>query len=130
MRSKIIAVAGLVLLGLVGSGCGSNPGFHARVDSAVEPYDFSVVEWQYQTITQQITQAIEERDEEKYEGDADDVRAYFSLVRGLKNATSMFRASVKGSEDVAMYAAEMGRLQDVKDALTGTAEMVIEQQIK
>lgn len=130
MRSKIIAVALLVLLGLVGSGCGSNPGFHARVDSAVEPYDFSVAEWQYQTITQQITQAIEERDEEKYEGDADDVRAYFSLVGGLKNATSRFRASVKGSVDVAMYAAEMSRLQEVKDALTGTAEMVIEQQIK
>ena len=130
LRIKIIALAGMLFLGFIGGGCGSSSGFHARVDSIVQPYNFSVAQWQYQTIIQQVTQAIEERDEEKYEGGSDDVRAYFSLVRGLKNATSRFRASVKGSEDAGIYAAEMGRLRDLKDALAGNAETGIKRQMQ
>jgi len=130
MRIKIIALAGMLLLGFIGGGCGSSSGFHARVDSIVQPYDFSVAEWQYRTITQQMGQAVEKRDEEKYEGGSDDVRIYFSLVRGLKDITARFRASGRGTEDAAKYAAEMGRLQDMKDAIAGNVETVIRRQIQ
>jgi hypothetical protein len=129
MKSKIIAVIGLLLIGCFIGGCGSRPGFHARVDSAVKPYRFSIAAWQYKAVTQQIGQSIAERNEE-VESDAADVIAYFSLVSERTDFESRLRAVGANAEESAKYMAELARLQEEQDALVGTAEGVISQQIK
>ncbi len=129
LRITLVTLAALLLPGMT-AGCDAGADFNARVDSIVEPYTFSVAGWQYRTLKQQVSHTLEEQEEPEYVADSDDVRAYFSIVRGLRDAAAKFRASVKGTEEAAMYFTETGRLQDTKEALAGNAEAAIKRQIQ
>ena len=116
---------------LVSGGCVSMTGFDAHVNSAVKTYRFSVVGWQYRTITQQLAQGVKERDA-KIEGGVAEVAEYFTLVDQINALKSQIRASSNGIAQGASASleAELKRLQEQQAALSGTVETVIRNQAR
>ncbi|MFC1953725.1 hypothetical protein ACFLWR_06330 [Chloroflexota bacterium] len=73
---KHIIVFSLLVSGLLVSGCATSQDFDARVNKIVEPHTFSIADWEFTTILQEIEQWLSSH-EEVSEGGTKIVTEYF-----------------------------------------------------
>ncbi len=131
MEAKVVAVVGLVLVCLLGGGCGPAVGFDARLSSVVKPYRFSVAAWEFSALTESLTQPVGHR-EEKVAGGEDEVAEYFLRVTRITALKSKIRAESNGaaSGDSASLELQLRELQERQAALAGTVERALKKQIR
>lgn len=133
MKIKLIAlvIASLLLVSWLGVSCVSNQDFNSRLSLIVEPYRFSIVEWELNAIPHEVNQWIFNR----YQGNDDEahmVTEYFSSIKRIKTLKSEIQAisTGDGQGDSVLLEAELNRLQERQVALEGTVERIIEGQIR
>ena len=56
MKLKLIACMSLLLVGLFGGGCTPTQDFDSRLKTIVEPYRFSIVEWEAEVLFDEANQ--------------------------------------------------------------------------
>ncbi|MFC1870299.1 hypothetical protein ACFLYE_03410 [Chloroflexota bacterium] len=129
-KIKVVAVAGLLLVSVLGGSCASMPTFDSHLRSIVKPYRFSIAQWETRTILQQAGQFIGDRKDEINDR-KDEVARYFSLVDQISTLKSQIAAVNNGNEsgDSASQEIELNRQQQRREALTGTVENIIQEQI-
>ncbi len=130
MKVKLIACVSLLLVCLFSGSCAPTPDFDNRLESIVEPYRFSIVEWEAKVIFDEVNQCILSRNKKTDEVHL--VTQYFSFVERIETLESEIEAinSGNGQGDLTSLEAELNRLQEKKAALQETVERIIERQIR
>ena len=131
MKIKLIAITSLLLVCGLGVSCASMSDFDNYLNSIVKPYRFSIAKWESETIPHEIKQWIFDSSE-KSDDEVHIVTEYFSSVERIKALKSEIQAINAGDRqgDSASLEAELNRLQDQRMTLEGTAERIIERQIR
>ncbi|MBE9483183.1 MAG: hypothetical protein IMY88_05825, partial [Chloroflexi bacterium] len=131
MKLKLIACMSLLLVGLFGGGCAPTQGFDSCLKTIVEPYRFSIVEWEAAVIFNEANQWNFGRSE-KIDDEVYLVTEYFSFVERIEMLESEIEAinSGNGQGDLSSHEAELNRLQEQRAALQETVERIIEKQIR
>ena len=121
----------LLLVSLLGAGCTPDRDFDSRLGSIVKPYRFSIVKWEFKTITSEAKQWLFGK-HERNDGQTDIVAEYFLLVERIKSLESEITTINADNEqgDLASIEAELNRLQEQRMALAGKVERIITRQIK
>ncbi len=130
MKIKLIAVLSLLLVCLGGS-CAPTRDFNSYLSSIVKPYRFSIMKWEFRTIPREVNQWIFGR-YEKIDDEVHTVTEYFSSIERIKTLKSEIDAINADNRegDLASLEAELNRLHERKMALEGTAERIIEKQVR
>ncbi len=130
MRLKLIVIS-LSLLCLFTGSCSPAWGFDSQLGSIVKPYRFSMVKWEFKTISYEAEQWLFGK-HAKIDDQTDTVAEYFSLVKQIKSLESEIAAinADNGQGDLASLEAELNRLQQQRVALAGKVERIIARQIK
>jgi hypothetical protein len=121
---KIIGTVSLLLVLLLGVSSIPSHEFGSELGSAVKPYRFSVVSWEFKTIIQQIGEHIWGRDK-KIEDGIDTVSKYLALGSHIQ----ALKAEI-GATDSEEIQSELNDLENQRDALGGTVEIIIKQQVQ
>ena len=131
LKIKLIAIASLVLVCFLGGGCAHARDFDNRLSSIVEPYSFSIVEWESRAISREVNQWLFGKDE-KIDDEIHVVTGYFSSGERIKTLKSELEAinAGKGQGNPASIEAELNILQERRTALKETVERIIETQVK
>ncbi len=131
MKIKLIAIASLLLVCLLGGSCASSRDFDTRLSSIVKPYRFNLIKWERQALSHEWNQWISSNGEE-VEGEVDLVLEYFASTERIKTLKSEIEAANAGSgeSDLASLKAELNRLQGQRMALENTTEKIMERQIR
>jgi len=97
----------------------------------VKPYRFSIVKWEFRTLSYEAEQWLFGK-HEKIDDQTDTVAEYFSLVEQIKSLESEIAAinADNGQGDLASLEAELNRLQEQRVALADKVERIIARQIK
>jgi len=130
LRLKLIVIS-LMLLCLFTGSCSPARGFDSQLGSIVKPYRFSMVKWEFKTLSYEAEQWLFGK-HEKIDDQTDTVAEYFSLVEQIKSLESEIAAinADNGQGDLASLEAELNRLQEQRVALAGKVERIIARQIK
>ncbi|MFC1871947.1 hypothetical protein ACFLYF_06105 [Chloroflexota bacterium] len=128
-RLKLVLFAGLALAILSGAGCTAVPGFDDRLHSIVEPYEFSIAQWELDTIPREVQEWA------CYEPEAVDdevaaVQQYFLMAQTIKTAEYQLEAAGGGQGDTASLEAEMATLRERKSALVPAVERILARQVR
>ncbi len=131
MKIKLMVIASLVFVCLLGSGCTHAEDFDSRLRSIVEPYRFSIVAWESRTIPQEVNRWISGKDEE-VDNEIGVVIEYFAVVEQIRNLEWGVAAinAGNGQGDLSLLEAELNILQEQRTTLTNSAERILEKQIK
>jgi hypothetical protein len=121
---KIIGTLSLLFVLLLGASSIPNHDFASELSSAVKPYRFNIAGWEFKTIAQQIGQHIWGRDK-KIEHGTDTVTKYLALGSHI-NALKAEMDAINRPE----LQSELNDLEKQRDALGGTVEMIIKQQVQ
>ena len=130
IRIRLIITTGLMLIVVLGGSCALTRDFDNRLNSIIEPYGFSITNWELRTISGEIRQLIFNGEE-----GADDpgkVTQYFSLVDRIKTLELTIEAinTRDGQGNLVSLEAELAMLQERKQALDDTVERILARQIK
>jgi len=130
LRLKLIVIS-LMLLCLFTGSCSPARGFDSQLGSIVKPYRFSIVKWEFRTLSYEAEQWLFGK-HEKIDDQTDTVAEYFSLVEQIKSLESEIAAinADNGQGDLASLEAELNRLQEQRVALADKVERIIARQIK
>ena len=131
MYKGLIATLGVLLVCWLGGGCAPTPDFDSQLSSIVEPYRFSIAQWEFRAIPQEVNKWICGRNE-KINDKIGMVTEYFSLVERMNALRSEMEAINAGSGlgDLASLEAELDSLEAQRVALADAVERIIEEQIK
>ena len=121
----------LLLLCLISGGCAPAADFDSSLKSIVRPYQFSIAQWELETITGELNSLISGKSE-KVEDGAGVVIEYFDLVERIKSLEAGITAInvIYKERDLAPLEAELDRLREQKAALADTVERIIAEQIR
>jgi len=121
----------LLSLCLIIGGCAPTADFDRSLKTIVRPHQFSIAQWEFETITGELNSLIFGKGE-RVEDKAGAVVEYFNLVERIKGLEAEIAAVNAGyeSSDLASLEAELDRLQQQKAALTDEVERIIAGQIK
>ena len=130
MRLKLVVLT-LLSLCLFSGGCAPTPNFDSSLKSIVKPYQFSIAQWEFKAIPDEVNSLIFGKGE-KVEDEVGVVIEYFNLVEPIKSLEAEIAAINAGYKtgDSASLEAELDRLQQQKAALTDEVERVIARQIR
>lgn len=131
MKTKLILIVSLLMVGLFISGCGATRNFDERLNSIVKPYSFSILTWESRVIPGEIAQWVHGW-LENIDDEADIVTEYFSTVEQLKALKREIQGVNSGTRqgDLALLETELTMLKERKLGLENTVERIIEKQIK
>ena len=121
----------LLLVSLLGASCAPSRDFDTCLSSIVKPYRFSIVKWEFKTISDEAEQWLF-GEHEKIDDQTDTVAEYFFLVEQIKSLESEIAAINADNKqgDLAPLEAELNRLQEQRMALADKVERIIASQIK
>lgn len=121
----------ILLVSLLGASCAPSRDFDTCLSSIVKPYRFSIVKWEFKTISYEAEQWLFGK-HEKIDDQTDTVAEYFSLVEQIKSVESEIAAINADNKqgDLASLEAELNRLQEQRMALADKVERIIASQIK
>ena len=113
------------------AGCVPTRGFDSQLKSILEPYGFSIVGWELNTIAGEIRQLIFS-EEGKIGDETVLVTEYFSLVEQIRTLKSEVKAINAGNEqnDPTTLGAHLDVLEEQRAALAEMVEVVLKKQIK
>ena len=131
LRVRFIVIAGLLSFCLLSGGCTSSPDLDACLNPVVKPYRFSIVEWELQALSNELSRSIGGSGGE-VDDEASVVVEYFSAIERLKTLESEIGAvkAGNGQSNLALLEAELNVLQEQVMALDSRVERLIEKQIK
>ena len=131
MKTKLIAIASLLLVSWLGVSCASSQDFNSRLSLIVKPYRFSIAQWELNAIPHEVNQWIFNR-HERNDDAAHIVTEYFSFIKRIKTLKSEIAAidTGDGQGDSALLEAELNRLQQRQAALADMVERIIEGQVR
>ncbi|TRZ50538.1 MAG: hypothetical protein D4S01_06495 [Dehalococcoidia bacterium] len=131
MKIKLITLASLALVCFLGGGCAHSLDFDNRLSSIVEPYSFSIVEWESRAISREANQWLFGKDE-KIDDEIHVVMEYFSSGERIKTLESELEAinAGEGQGNPTSIEAELNILQERRIALKEMVERIIEKQVK
>ncbi|MFC1916068.1 hypothetical protein ACFLW4_05185 [Chloroflexota bacterium] len=131
MRIGLAAMVSLFLFCLLGISCTSGQDFNKRLSSIVRPYRFHVAQWEVNTIFNEATGAIFNRDK-KINGDIGEVTEYFDTVERIKTLKSEIEAIKAGNKsgDLPPLEAELDKLNQRRMSLGSVTEGIIARQIR
>lgn len=131
MKTKLILIVSLLMVGLFISGCGATRNFDECLNSIVKPYGFSILTWESRVIPGEIAQWVHGW-LENIDDEADIVTEYFSTVEQLKALKREIQGVNSGTKqgDLALLETELTMLKERKLGLENTVERIIEKQIK
>jgi len=130
LRLKLVVLT-LLSLCLLGGSCATSPDFDSSMKSIVKPYQFSIAQWEFKALPDEVNDYIFNKGEGS-EDEAGVVIEYFNLVEQIKSleaAIAAVNASYKAG-DLASLESELDRLQQQKAALTDRVEKIIAEQIR
>ena len=130
MRLKPVVFIILSLCLIIG-GCAPAADFDNSLKPIVSPYQFSIAQWEFETITGEINSLIFGKGERAEDGTGV-VIDYFNLIEQIKSMEAEIAAINAGYKagDLASLEAELDRLQQQKAALTNEVEKIIAGQIR
>jgi len=128
---KSIAMIGLVLICFLGGGCTPAGGFDSSLKSIVEPYRFSILEWEFKVLPAEVSKALFGK-QEKVDEEVQVVTEYFLLIERIKTLNTKIEAINRGDGqgDLAPLKAELTTLQEQKKALEDIVAGVMVRQVK
>jgi len=131
LKIRLIAIACLLSLCLLGGSCASTQDFDAHLSSIVKPYRFSIVSWESRAIPREANQWIFSSCQ-RIDDEVLMVTEYFSTIEQIKAVESEIDAINAGNKpgDLASLEAELNMLREQKMALKDAVERIIESQIK
>ena len=131
LQTRLIVIASLLSLCLLGGGCASTQNLDARLDSIVRPYRFNLIGWECRALSNELNQWIFGSSEE-IDGEVDVVIEYFSAIERLETLESEIEAVKAGTGQggLALLEDELNMLQEQVGALEGRVEGIIERQIR
>ena len=131
MKIRLFAAMSILLVSLLGASCAPSRDFDTCLSSIVKPYRFSIVKWEFKTISDEAEQWLFGK-HEKIDDQTDTVAEYFSLVEQIKSVESEIAAINADNKqgDLASLEAELNRLQEQRMALADKVERIIASQIK
>jgi len=131
LKIRLIAIACLLSLCLLGGSCASTQDFDAHLSSIVKPYRFSIVSWESRAIPREANQWIFSSCQ-RIDDEVLMVTEYFSTIEQIKAVESEIDAINAGNKpgDLASLEAELNMLREQKMALKDAVERIIERQIK
>ena len=123
----VISLLSLCLL----SGSCSPRNFDSSLKSIVKPYHFSIAQWEFRAIPDEVNSLIFGK-HEKVDDEFGVVTEYFTLVEQIKSLESEIAAINAGNKsgDLASLEAELNRLQQQRMALADEVERIIAGQIR
>ena len=124
-------VISLLSLCLLSGSCSPAPDFDSSLKSIVKPYLFSIAQWEFKAIPDEINSLIFGK-REKVDDEVKVVTQYFSLAEPIKSLESEIAAINAGNKsgDLASLEAELNRLQQQRMALTDEVKRIIARQIR
>jgi len=133
LKIKLITIAttSLLLISWLGVSCASSQDFNSRLSLIINPYRFSIAQWELNAIPHEVNQWVFNRSDET-DGEMGVVTEYFALVERIKTLKSEIPAINTGDRrgDSASLEAELNMLQEQRMALENTAEKIVERQIR
>jgi len=131
LQTRLIVIASLLSLCLLGGGCAPTQNLDARLDSIVRPYRFNLIGWECRALSNELNQWIFGSSEE-IDGEVDVVIEYFSAIERLETLESEIEAVKAGSgqSGLALLEDELNMLQEQVGALESRVEGIIERQIR
>lgn len=126
---KFVALFSLPILIL--AGCGSTPSFNSQLSAAVSPYRFSIIKWEISSLSQEIGEALSDKDKASPEG-SQTVVDYFALMDKINAERSAVEAITSGitSGDISTHLKTLDDLTAQLNVLSTQAEFVLEAQLK
>ena len=130
MRLKLVVLT-LLSLCLLGGSCATTPDFDSSLKSIVKPYQFSIAQWEFKALPDEVNDYIFNKGEGA-EDKAGVVVEYFNLVKQIKSLEAEITAANAGNKegDLASLESEMDRVQQQKAAITDEVEKIIAGQIR
>ena len=119
------------MVSLLITGCTPDRNFDARLKAILQPYIFSITEWESKAIPEEISNWLLGGQEEI----GDEIRVvteYFAAIERIKNLKSEIGAANadSGEGDLNYLQTELNGLQERKRASAGMVEKIIEKQIR
>jgi len=127
----LIIIASLLGICLLGGSCTATRDFDKRLNSTVKPYRFSIPQWKFNTISDEVNQWASSR-HETTDNEVNAVIEYFSFVQRIKSLKSEKKATraANGLDTYASLVAELNVLEKQKLSLEDLVEIIIQNQIK
>jgi len=127
-KIRLIIAVGLVLVISLSGGCAPLPDFDDQLSSIVEPYRFSIINWELNTLLDGGKQSSLE---EKVEAEPNQVTSYFSLVKRINTLKSEIKAvnTGNGSGNSGPMEAELSILEEQRAVLEDGVRKVLTRQI-
>ena len=121
---KSIIFTGLLLVCLLSGGCVPSQNFDARLNSIVEPYLFSIADWELRTIQQEMGQWLF-GSEEEIDDEVQVVTEYFTSIKQIKALKSEMAAVNAGNGESTLppLEDELRSLLERKVVLAGMEEL-------
>jgi uncharacterized protein YdcH (DUF465 family) len=130
LRLKLFVLT-LLSLCLLCVSCSPTPNFDSSLKPIVEPYRFSLAQWELKTIPAGINRLVCGK-QERVDDEIQVVTQYFSLLEPINSLEREIEAINAGNKsgDLAALEAELDRLQQQRMALSDEVERIIAKQIK
>jgi len=131
LKVKMVFMAGLLLVCLLGTNCTTARDFDSQLRSIVKPYKFNSIQWEFDAVFGGEKPETSDRHNDASE-EANKVTGYFATVTQIKNLESVIEEISTGSKpgNLTSLKAELDRLQKQNMALTDTVEEILERQIR
>jgi uncharacterized protein YdcH (DUF465 family) len=129
LRLKLVVFILLSLCLIIG-GCAPAADFDNSLKPIINPYQFSIAQWEFETITGELNSLISGKGERVEDG-AGMVVEYFDLIEQTKSLEAEITAVNADNKegDLTSLETELDRLQQQKVALTNEVEKIIAGQI-
>ena len=130
MKIKLIVTISVISVYLLGASCTPSQDFDKNLGSIVTPYRFSLVNWEFKTLFNEIKQLIFSKSSEAVD-ESGLVVEYYLLAGRIKTLKSQIEAANTGSGqgDTASLEAELNEMEEQRTALADRVEQIIGRQI-
>ena len=131
MKLKSIITALILITGILSGSCQQPDDFNRTLNSIINPYRFSIVEWELRTLTAELEQVLFGKNDYTIE-DSRFVLDYFQLlevISGLEYQISYYKDSIDNAE-LAILQNQLKDLQQERDISKKGVEKILELQIR
>ena len=131
MRRGLFIITGMLLVTSLTSGCTPSRNFNSSLKTIVQPYNFSIVKWELNTVFEEVKQLITGNNTAG-DNSISEVVSYFSIGEQVRNKKAAIDAVNSGNQDddLALLETELRELEAQKQTLERTAEQVIRRQVR